>query len=150
MKRVNRHASHRIARRRGSTTLEFAVLLPLLTTIGLLCVDYGRFCHSYVAITNASRAGAAFGSLRPPTANTTTIYNAAVRQAVIDELQANGWFQVGDLTVNNPVITNEGGGDRRVSVTVSYPFRTLINWPFLPGYNDPVMLRHTAVMRIIR
>ncbi len=38
----------------------------------------------------------------------------------------------------------------RVEVTVSYPFQTLINWPFLPGYNDPLIITRTVAMRLVR
>ena len=43
--------------RRGVTAVEFALILPLLMTIVLGCVDYGRFAYDYIAVTNAARAG---------------------------------------------------------------------------------------------
>ena len=80
-----------------------------------------------------------------------TAWDAAVRQAVEDELDVqNTWFEAADLVMATPVVTDDGGGLHRVTVDVSYPFRTLINWPFLPGYNDDLMLRRVVVMRGIR
>ena len=137
-------------RRRGSATLEFAILLPLLLTIALLCVDFGRFVHTYIAVTNAARAGAGFASMHPITPATQPLYNAAVRQIVEEEMTANEWFESASLTVQPPQMIDDGDGTRRVRVDVSYPFNTLINWPFLPGYNDPVVLRRVVVMRLIR
>jgi hypothetical protein len=69
---------------------------------------------------------------------------------VEDEMAANTWFNANDLVMPSPIATDDGGGMRRISVDVSYPFQTLINWPFLPGYNDQRMLRRVVVMRGIR
>jgi Flp pilus assembly protein TadG len=122
----------------------------MLVTIALLCVDFGRFAHSYIAVTNAARAGAGYASIHPVTAASKPAWDAAIRQTVQDELTANGWFDAAQLTVPPSLSVDEGNGYHRVTVEVSYPFQTLINWPFLPGYNDPLDLRHTVVMRRIR
>ena len=140
----------RKCRRRGSATLEFAVLHPLLITLMLLTVDFGRFAHSYIAVNNAARAGASIASFHPVTAATKPLWDAAIRQAVEDELEANGWFETARLTMPPPNIIDEGNGLSRVEVDVTYPFQTLVNWPFLPGYNDPVNLRRVVVMRMVR
>src|SRR2546423_13511130 len=46
--------------RHAVAAVELAVLLPVLTTIVLGCVDFGRFAYNYIAVTNAARAGAAY------------------------------------------------------------------------------------------
>ena len=110
----------------------------------------GRFCHSFIAVTNAAREGAYYGSFHPVTAGTKPIWDANIQQVVEDELDTNTWFNAADLTVLAPQFVDEGNGIRRVRVEVIYQFNTLINWPFLPGYNDPVQLRRVVVMRQIR
>jgi Flp pilus assembly protein TadG len=149
-----RHASKRTRRgattRRGSTTVEFAILLPLLFTIGLICVDYGRFAHWYIAVTNAARTGAGWGANHPTTDVTKVLWDAGVRSAVEDELATNKWFDAGNLSIPVSEVLDDGSGLRRVRVQVQYPFNTLINWPFLPGYNDTVDLKRTVVMRLVR
>mgnify|MGYP002626642510 CR=1 FL=1 len=137
-------------RRRASATMEFAVLLPLLFTIALICIDFGRFLHSFIAVTNAAREGASYASVHPVSAASLPAWQNAVTQAAQDEMAANPWFDAAQLTVSNVQSIDEGGGYRRVEVEVEYPFQTLINWPFLPGYNDPVILRREVVMRGIR
>lgn len=140
---------HVVARRlRGSSTLELAIALPLLMSIMLLAVDLGRFAHHHIAVTNAARAGAYYGSFHP--VGNKAAWDADIRQAVEDEMAANTWFNANDLVMPPPLATDDGGGLRRISVDVSYPFQTLINWPFLPGYNDSRMLRRVVVMRGIR
>lgn len=126
------------------------MLLPLLTTIALLCVDYGRFAHSYIAVTNAAREGATVGAFNPVTPTTRPLWEAAIRRAVEDELDDNSWFDPSQLTMATPRSVDEGNGLRRVEVDVSYAFQTLINWPFLPGYNRPYALRRIVVMRAVR
>ncbi len=141
--------SKRQAKRAGSATVEFAILLPILITIGLLCVDFGRFAHSYIAVTNAARAGAAFGSMKPVTATSLPTWNAGIRAAVEDELAGNAWFDRSQLIVDQDSF-GENNGMRRVRVEVSYPFQTIVSWSLIPGYNDPVMLSRVVVMRGIR
>jgi Flp pilus assembly protein TadG len=140
-------------RRGGSATLELAILLPLLTTLALLAVDYGRFAHRYVAVTNAARAGAGYASMHPVDPDDSAAkaaWDQRIRQAVASELATNSWFVAGQLTVPASVVTNDGPDLWRIRVEVSYPFQTIVNWPFLPGYNNPVTLRRQVVIRAIR
>jgi len=121
----------------------------------LLIVDYGRFAHTYIAVSNAARAGASVGSFNAPTPGSKPLWDFAIRQAVVDELATNTWFILGDLVVEVPLLIDEGNGLLRVEVDVTYPFQTLINWPvnwlfFNPDYNDTVDLRHVVVMRLVR
>lgn len=138
------------SRRRGSITVEFAILSPVLVMLMLLIVDFGRFAHTYIAVSNAARAGASIGSFNAPTPGSKPLWDLAIRQAVEDELATNTWFNSGKLVIAAPVLIDEGNGLRRVEVDVTYPFQTVINWPFLPGYNDPVDLRRVVVMRLVR
>ena len=65
----------------------------------------------------------------------------------------HGWvFTGGRFWVSGEDVPRilEDNGYRRVSVQVNYPFKTLIKWPFLPGYNNPLNLKRTVVMRMIR
>jgi Flp pilus assembly protein TadG len=150
--RKNRYLAplSRCSRRGGSITLEFVFLLPVLLSLMLLTVDFGRFAHTYIAVSNAARAGASIGSFNAATPASKPLWDAAIQQAVTDEFETNTWFDVGNLVVAAPVLIDEGNGLRRVQVDVTYPFQTLINWPYLPGYSDPVDLRHVVVMRLVR
>lgn len=135
---------------RGSATLELAAVLPMLLTLMLLCADFGRFAHWHIAVTNAARVGAGYACTQPVTSGTASIWQSNVRAAVIADLQANTWFDASKLGVSAVPSAAESNGLRHVTVEATYPFQTLINWPFLPGYNDPLTLRRTVVMRVIR
>ena len=45
--------------------VEFAIIAPLLFFMLLIAIDFGRLFFTYIAINNAAREGAAFGSLAP-------------------------------------------------------------------------------------
>ncbi len=79
-------------RRRGSATIELSIMLPLLITVGVIATDFGRFAHTHIAVTNAARAGAGFGSMHRVTPTTLPLWRAAIRQAVEIEMANNAWF----------------------------------------------------------
>ncbi len=133
-------------RRRGTAAVEFAVVLPLLLALVLGCVDFGRFAHSYIALTNAARAGAGFGGSHPYTPATLATWQDQVRQAVADELSSLNGFDPNRLTVTASAV-GTGAGDWQAAVTVAYPFQTLVSWPGVPA---SVTLRRSVVMRATR
>lgn len=135
--------------RSGAAAIEMAIILPLLTMIMLGCVDFGRFAHTYIAVTNAARAGAGYAIMNPFTLVTQPLWEAAVRDAVVDEIQQLKGFDASDLNVV-ATRTVEGDGLWRVSVYVSYPFDPFVNWPGLTGYSSPQTLGRQVVMRGIR
>ena len=137
----------RRSRRRGTAAIEFALILPLLITIVLACVDFGRFSHAYIAVTNGAREGAGFGSFHPVTTVTRPNWEAKLRAAVEDEMEsAVGAENLSDITVT-PDVKPDGPGRKRVEVTVSYTFETLVGWPFIP---DSMLLERKVEMRVIR
>jgi Flp pilus assembly protein TadG len=150
MARRKQFDGQRFRKRKGSATLEFAVLSPLLLTLALLCIDFGRFAHTYIAVVNAAREGAAFASSHRVTPASQTAWETGVRTAVEEEMETNGWYDNAELQVPPPVAVDEGNGLWRVTVEVRYTFRTMIHWPYLPGYNEPLQLRKVVVMRSIR
>jgi hypothetical protein len=60
-------------------------------------------------------------------------------------------YSSSSLTVAAPVVTVESSGLRRVQLTVSYPFQTLVPWSW-PGMGIPssVTMQRTVVVRLIR
>jgi Flp pilus assembly protein TadG len=134
------------ADRRGAAAVEFAVVLPLLVTVLLGATDFGRFSYSSIAIANAARSGAAYGSMNPFDSTTQATWQTALTQAVVDELSQSTAFDTTKLTVTITAVT-ESSGLRRVSVQVTYPFKTTISSTFVPSSFN---LQETVVMRGIR
>lgn len=135
---------------RGATAVEFALILPVMVTLLLGTVDFGRFAYTHIAVTNAARAGAAFGSMNPYSTATQTAWQTKVIEATRDEMFQQTGYVSGNLAVAVSTVA-EAGGLWRVRVQATYPFQTLIQWPGLPGSNGvPINLQRTVVLRAIR
>ena len=72
-------------------------------------------------------------------------------QAARDEMEQQSGYISGNLTVPDPVVTVDADALRRVRVTASYRFTTLVNWnwPLLRIPNSINMTRQVE-MRLIR
>jgi Flp pilus assembly protein TadG len=140
-------------RRRGASAVELALILPFFVTLILGCVDFGRFAYTYIAVTNAARAGAAWEMMNPPgnMASPSAGWQNQVKQASSDEMSGMPGFQSGNLTVTVATPTAEAGGTWRFQVTASYPFQTMVNWQF-PGFRlaNSMTLQRSVTMRGIR
>jgi Flp pilus assembly protein TadG len=154
MRSVSRiSAGRQRRRRRGASAVELAIILPLFVAIVLGCVDFGRFAYTYIAVSNAARAAAAWEMMNPPGSmtNPSTGWQNQVAQAASDEMSLQPGFQSGSLTTTVATPTSESGGTWRFTVTSSYPFQTLVNWN-VSGYGIPhsVTLTRSVTMRGIR
>jgi Flp pilus assembly protein TadG len=128
-----------------------AVILPVLMTIVLGCVDFGRFAYNYIAVTNAARAGASYAIMNNYSPTTAPTWRAGVRQAAKDEMEQQAGYIAANLTVPDPEVIVDANALRRVRVTASYPFSTLVNWNW-PGLRIPgsFNLTRRVEMRLIR
>jgi Flp pilus assembly protein TadG len=64
------HATRRLLRvlerdRRGQSTVEFALILPVLLLLALIAVDFGRIYLGYINLQNMARIGANFAANHP-------------------------------------------------------------------------------------
>ncbi len=132
-------------RRRGAAAVEFAIVLPLLMTIVLACVDFGRFAYAYIAVSNAARSGAGFASFHPYTPTTRALWEEKTRETVRTEMGAE--FDASKVEVPPLEVSTDEDGLQRVRVEVSYPFETLVAWPLLP---NNLTLTRAVDMRFIR
>lgn len=115
--------------RKGTAAVEFVLILPLLTTMVFGAIDFGRFAYTYIAVNNAARAAAGYGMMNSYT--TLSSWQSAVQTAATNEMSQQTGFVSANLTVTSTSYT-DGTGLRRVHVTTSYPFTTLVNWPSIP------------------
>ena len=137
--------------RRGAAAAELAVIGPLLLTMVLAAVDFGRFAFNYIAVTNAARAGASYAVMNNYTSSTYGTWTAGITQAAKDEMtQQVGTGNIGNLNVTIATST-EGSGVKRVQVTASYPFTTLVNWQWTGlGLPHTINMQRKLEMRLIR
>jgi Flp pilus assembly protein TadG len=137
--------------RRGAAAVELAMIAPVLVTVVLGCVDFGRFAYNYIALTNATRAGAAYAIMNNYSSSTYSTWVSGITTAAKQEMTGQTGYTSSNLTVAAPVVTVESTGLRRVQLTVSYPFQTLVNWSWSGvGIPSSVTMQRTVVMRSIR
>jgi Flp pilus assembly protein TadG len=156
--RRRRSGSNPGGRRRGAAAAELAIVLPLLATLVLGSVDFGRFAYYQIAVTNAARAGAGYAIMNPynvgsPSAGSTWQTN------ILSTAQAELSGQIGSANAAHlaispaPAVTADANGDglNYVTVTATYPFTTIVNWQWT-GLNIPhtLTLSSTIQMRMIR
>jgi Flp pilus assembly protein TadG len=144
--RGRRNLRHR-RNRRGGALVEAAICLPLLVGLVFGCVDFGRFAYTYIAVTNAVRAGAATGSVRSFTPDSYSDWELGVRQAVIAEMEGIPGFDETQLQFETPILYADPEQPRRFRLEISYPFETLANWPLVP---NQVTMRRSLEMPLIR
>lgn len=127
--------------RRGAAAAELALLLPPLLSVVLGCVDFGRFAYTYISVTNAARAGASYAIMNNFSASTSVTWNNNVVASAQAESSLSG------VTVPSPTVTTDANGLKRVRVSASYQFSTLMPWPGLP---NAMTVGRTVEMRLIR
>jgi Flp pilus assembly protein TadG len=132
--------------RRAVAATELAILLPLLTLLCVVSVDCGRFAYSYIALSNAARIGAEYGATQTMTSYNQSSWQAAVKNAVIQEMAATPNFHGGSLSIEIST-TTVSYGLQQVTVSAEYPFTPILSWPGMPG---AVSMRQTLCMRQFR
>src|SRR4051812_20109961 len=120
-----RAVTDRPSRRRGAAATELALILPGLMMIILGCVDFGRFAYDLIAVTNAARAGAAYGIMNNYSSTTLAAWKTNVIATAKAEMAD---YTATDINATATIPTPDANGLRRVNVTVSYTFRTIVNW----------------------
>lgn len=125
--------------RSGAAALEFAIALPLMMLLVILCVDFGRVAYFSTALNNAVGSGMTVATTHRYTNYTRQSWEDQIRLAVREDLQSVSSFNPANL--QQTIQVNESSTRPTVvTLTVSYPFRMLINWP---GLRQTIVLRQT-------
>lgn len=123
--------------RKGLATVELAVCLPLLVYLFLVTADYGRVFYSSIIVSNCALNGANYGSVAPSNA----VDQAGIRNAALADATN---LVVANVTVTSSV--DNSSSPRFVTVTVSYPFRTIVSYR---NINSQTMITRTVRMSVI-
>ncbi|MBI3464451.1 MAG: pilus assembly protein [Planctomycetes bacterium] len=138
--------THPRGKRAGTAATELALILPLLMLILFACTDLGRFAYTYIALSNAARAGAEYGATHQFTTYTFPFWESQVREAVLQEMKTTPGFDAAKLSVTVDAV-DETNQSVRVDVQASYPFDTITGWPGIPAV---MTLRWQVSMRQFR
>lgn len=114
----------KVRKRGGAAAVELAIVLPLLCLLFVIAVDFGRAFYFSIIVANCARNGALYGSQDPTSAvDTSGIKSAAEKDA--------GNLNLQNLTISSS--TNSATNPTSVTVSASYPFTTLTNYPVVGG-----------------
>jgi Flp pilus assembly protein TadG len=127
-------------RQRGTATVEFGLLLPVLLLIVSGIVEFGMALYDKAVLTNASREGARAGIvLRVPAVSNNEISTRVLNYTGTSLLTLGAPSPV---TVDFPVQANPD----HLAVRVSYTFRGLALGNLLSAMGSPLVLTSTTVM----
>ncbi len=126
----------RHSRRRGAAAVELAVLLPFLAFAFVVGIDFCRIFYYVQAVQNAALSGAVYAC------------QDATAAADADRIKTLTLADATNLSPAPDVTTAPGtdaDGNPTVSVTVTYTFRTITNFPGVPAATK---ITRTVTMRV--
>ena len=137
--------------RRGIATIEFAIVVPLLLLLVAAAVDYSLLMRAAIAVGDAARAGAEYGSLNTSNASNTSGMQTAALNAAPDITGLTATASQFCSCSNGNTVNCSGGscpsGPVRtyVQVTVQTTVSPVFSYPQL-GYTGAVAAK--ATMRV--
>src|SRR5712692_3560934 len=138
--------------RAGHAMVELAILVPTVMLFLMGAADFGRIFYASLEVANASAAGVMYGAQTLGTAKDI----AGMEQAAKNEAQdlkassltvtASEYCQCPDKSsVSCGGSCSSGKARLYVSVTATYPFKTLVDYPGVPSQTT---ITKTTVMRV--
>jgi Flp pilus assembly protein TadG len=118
----------------------------LLLLLAFGCVELGRAVSIYTMVSCAARAGAEYGATHGYTNYTYSSWQTLVQQQAQSAVQGNPSFKSSQLSVAVNT-TPETGGFNLTTVTSSYQFTTITQWPGIPS---KFTITHSVGMRRYR
>ena len=137
--------------RSGQTSLELAIIIPVLLTLLVIAADFGRLFYVSVSVQNAARAGAQYGAQ--------TVVTAADLAGMKSEAKQDG-VNITNLTVTATQCTCQTSTTvtacaasyctaspqaTYVNVGTQSIFSTILNYPGIPS---PTTVSGTAIMQV--
>lgn len=141
--------------RRGTATVELAVLLPFLMMLFLFAFDFARVFYYTITIENCVHNAALYGSQSFDNQNQQWVGNQQYWQGPNGQLVAqenvtadlDGTNLTPALATSNVSITSgtDTDGHPVNIVTVTYTFSTIVSYPGIPS---PMTIVRTAQVRV--
>jgi Flp pilus assembly protein TadG len=127
--------------RTALAALELVLMLPMLSFVSLISVDYSRIFYAWATLADCSRSGALWASnSNYATSTPYTTYQQAALAA------APNLSPAPTLSLTNGT---DASGNAYVQVTASYQFKTFTNYPTLGSFAaipNSVTLTRTIMM----
>jgi Flp pilus assembly protein TadG len=130
--------------RRGVEAVELAVMAPFLALVFVITVDFARVFYYQQTINDCARNGALFGANLHSYQETGWVnpYQDATSVALADGAALNPPLDSSQVSVTNGTGSD---GNPNVTVTISYPFTTVTQFP---GFGTTLNLQASCKMRV--
>ncbi|HMH55129.1 MAG TPA: TadE family protein [Gemmatimonadales bacterium] len=136
----------RLSNQRGTSTLEFLVVLPTLLFIFLASLELSRAWLTANIATNAAREGARVGVVTPPPDPNNPSFNNGPALTRMTEI-----LSAANLTATTSVTCSSAAcpPDSQVQASVTINFETIVPLflPILGTPSSPLVLQETVKMR---
>jgi Flp pilus assembly protein TadG len=137
----------RLGNQRGTSTLEFLVVLPTLLFIFLASLELSRAWLTTNIVTNVAREGARVGVVTPPPDPNNPTFNDGPALTRMTEI-----LDAANLTADVMTVTCSAAAcppDSQVLATVTINFETVVPLflPILGTASNPLVLQQTVRMR---
>jgi|688.fasta_scaffold40072_4 hypothetical protein len=119
--------------RRGVALFEFAVTLPLMLLLSLAVIDFARISFFRFVVGDATGAAGRYAMLNPVTENSLSAWQSALEIAARESAQGSPWIDPTAIVVHPAVIQQVNTTEKRITLKVSYLFRTGFWWPGIPS-----------------
>ena len=129
---------------RGSTAIEFALVLPVIAALLFVMIDFGRLLYTKEVLNNAVREAARTGIV----AGANDVTDAVIATAVTNSIQNSQLLDPANATVLPPVRTTDAFGNRNLAVNVAYNFNFLVIGGLIPGLTTLNVLNSGSTMRM--
>ncbi len=140
----------KLGERRGTATVELALILPLLILLVLGTTDLGRLFYDAVGVANAARAGLSYGALdESKSKDTSTITQVASNDVLLIDgvtINVSRICECADTSVVDceTGTCDEGSPRLYVRVQAEKTFNTVLSYPGIP---NSVPITRNADMR---
>jgi len=117
--------------------VELAVFLPFLVFLFLIAVDFSRVFYCSLTLTNCARNGAVFASQinNSQSWQNGTAVTSTQLAAIADGANLNPALTTSNVSVVSGL---DADGNSCVTVSVSYTFQTIANFPGIPNSTNLV------------
>jgi Flp pilus assembly protein TadG len=107
--------------RRGSTLVEFALVLPILLLLSMMMIQFGIVLNATLTLSHVSREATRFAAVNP--------YNDAAIKAKVQQITPPH-VRVPDANISISPALASRAPNGTISVTITYPMSTKV---FLPA-----------------
>ncbi len=135
---------HALWSQRGSTAIEFALILPVIAALLFGMIDFGRLLYTKEVLNNAVREAARTGIV----AGTNDVPDNVIQAAVQASLLNSQLLDPNNIVLPIGITRTGAAGNRNLAVNMNYNFSFLVIGGLIPGLTTQNVLTSGSTMRM--